>query len=280
MRRACVIGWPISHSRSPLIHRHWLKTFGIDGAYDPVAVAPKDLGRFIAAISPSGIVGCNVTIPHKEAAATLVHVADPVHRRIGSVNTIYIDQAGHVAGESTDGEGFWEGLVESVPHSQLGEIGTVLVLGSGGASRAVVAALVRHTGGRIDVVARDPARAAKVGCLFGDPRVAAGAWGDLPRLLPQADLIVNTTPLGMVGYPDLHLDLAAAKPTAIIYDLVYVPLETNLLNQARARGLVGVGGLGMLLHQAVPGFERWFGVRPRVTPELRSIVARDIRGDV
>jgi shikimate dehydrogenase len=280
MRRACVIGWPISHSRSPLIHGYWLKALGIDGAYDRLAIPPKDLGRFITTISPSGIVGCNVTIPHKEAVAALVHIADPVHRRIGSINTIYMDPAGRLAGESTDGEGFWEGLAESVPRSQLDEIATVLVLGAGGASRAVIAALIQHTSARIHVVARNLARAVEASGLFSDPRVAPGAWPDLPRLVSQADLIVNTTPLGMVGYPELDLDLAAARPTAIVYDLVYVPLETNLLSRARARGLVGVGGLGMLLHQAAPGFERWFGFRPKVTPELRDLVARDITGDV
>lgn len=280
MRRACVIGWPISHSRSPLIHGYWLKALGIDGAYDRLAIPPKDLGRFITTISPLGIVGCNVTIPHKEGVAALVHIADPVHRRIGSINTVYMDPAGRLAGESTDGEGFWEGLAESVPRSQLDEIATVLVLGAGGASRAVIAALIQHTSARIHVVARNLARAVEASGLFSDPRVAPGAWPDLPRLVSQADLIVNTTPLGMVGYPELDLDLAAARPTAIVYDLVYVPLETNLLSRARARGLVGVGGLGMLLHQAAPGFERWFGVRPKVTPELRDLVARDITGDV
>jgi shikimate dehydrogenase len=276
MKRACVIGWPIRHSRSPLIHNFWLKSLAIEGAYEKVAVRPGDLQQFVASISRDGIVGCNVTIPHKEAVMQHVHVSDPLQRRVGSINTIFIDGEGRIAGESTDGQGFWRALQDRFPGYEIGSAGRVVVIGAGGACRAVVASLVLHTRARIAVVARDIAKAETVCVLIDASRTEAAEWSDLPKLLGAADLIVNTTPLGMAGYPDLDVDLRRAKPDAIAYDLVYVPLETAFLRGAQRRGLRTLGGLGMLLHQAAPGFERWFGVRPEVTDELRSLVIRDI----
>ena len=276
MRRACVIGWPIRHSRSPLIHGFWLRQFAIDGEYSRVAVPPGDLKAFVAAISPTGFVGCNVTIPHKEAVLDLVHVDDPFQRRIGSINTVYIDRQNRIAGESTDGIGFWRALEELVPTERLRLLRNALVVGAGGASRAVVAALVQKSAANITLVARDPAKAETFCRVIDETRVQPAAWRDIARLLPGADLIVNTTPLGMAGYPDLDVALEEANPTAVVYDLVYVPLETAFLRRARALGLTAIDGLGMLLHQAAPGFERWFGVRPPVTAELRALVVRDI----
>ena len=276
MKRAGVIGWPIRHSRSPLIHGYWLRILGIAGAYDRIAVPPEELADFIARIADGELVGCNVTIPHKEAVIAHVHVADPLQRRIGSINTIYIDAAGRVAGESTDGHGFWAALADQVPAKRLSEIERILVMGAGGASRAVVAMLYSQTAAQVTVAARDIARAGAICDIIGDTRIDPTTWEDIPDRLRSADLIVNTTPLGMSGYPDLNLDLEHARPGAIAYDLVYVPLETTFLRDARRHGLTAVDGVGMLLHQAAPGFEKWFGVRPEVTAELRSIVVRDI----
>jgi shikimate dehydrogenase len=276
MKRACVIGWPIKHSRSPLIHNYWLKSLGIGGVYEKVAVPPADLQRFIASLSKDGIVGCNVTIPHKEAVMQYVHIADPAQRRVGSINTLFIDQEGRIAGESTDGLGFWRALKDRLPAYEPEAMERVIVIGAGGASRAVIASLVQHTSARITVVARDLAKAGTVCGLIDASRTEPADWSDLSHLLHAADLIVNSTPLGMAGYPDLDVDLGGAKPDAIVYDLVYVPLETGFLRQARQRGLATVDGLGMLLHQAAPGFERWFGVYPVVTNDLRELVIRDI----
>ncbi|MFO1088887.1 MAG: shikimate dehydrogenase [Hyphomicrobiales bacterium] len=274
-KTACVIGWPIRHSRSPIIHGYWLKTYGIDGTYDKVAVAPEDVPAFIARVGTDGFVGCNVTIPHKETVARLVHVEDPVTARIGSVNTVYVDAQGRIAGESTDGYGFMAELRTAYPND---DFQTVTLIGAGGAARSVLAALIERRTQSIEIVARDVAKAQTLADLFGSESIRATGWPSLSDALRRTDLLVNTTPLGMTGYPDLEIDLSHLKPGAVVYDLVYVPMETGLLREARQRGFRTLGGLGMLLHQAVPGFERWFGVRPAVTPELRALVTRDIEG--
>jgi shikimate dehydrogenase len=271
--KAFVVGHPIKHSRSPLIHGHWLARHGLAGSYERVDVPPADFEDFFRGFPERGFRGGNVTIPHKEAAFRLADVTTERARRLEAVNTLWIED-GRVHGDNTDVTGF----VASLDHG-LGDwsAGTALVLGAGGAARGVIAGLLDrdvHTiilANRTDGKARGLAR-------FAPGRIEPLAWSDIPARLPEADLLVNTTSLGMVGQPPLEIDFGSLPDHAIVTDIVYVPLETPLLAQARARGLRAVDGLGMLLHQAVPGFARWFGVTPAVTPELRALVEADVAG--
>lgn len=270
---AAVIGWPVQHSRSPLIHRHWLARYGIAGDYVRHAVAAEDVGAFFAGLAEGPYVGCNVTVPHKEAAFAAVDAADAVASALGAVNTIWLDQGRRIGG-NTDAFGFLANLDQRAPGFADGG-GPALVLGAGGAARAVLYALKSRGFGPIHVVNRSRARADALAERFGSPLVVA-SWSELPLLLAEARLLVNTTSLGMQGEPPLDIDLRPARDDLLVTDIVYVPLETPLLAAARARGLPVVDGLGMLLHQAAPGFERWFGVRPVVTPELRQLVLADM----
>lgn len=272
--KACVIGWPIAHSRSPLIHGYWLDRYGIDGRYEKVAVAPGDLASFVGSMTAAGYVGGNVTVPHKEAVAAYCGWLSPAARRTGSVNTIWFED-GVLCGDSTDGTGFAAALDQEAPGWD-GNAGAAIIIGAGGAARAILDAL-RLRGFRTLTIAsrtreRGEALAAAMGCR----------WIGLDHLaerLVAANLLVNTTPAGMAGQAPLDLDVAALPASAVVNDIVYVPRETPLLRRAAARGLRAVGGLGMLLHQAAPGFERWFGVRPEVTPALRALIAADIAAD-
>jgi shikimate dehydrogenase len=273
MKKACVIGWPIAHSRSPLIHNHWLKTYGIAGLYEKRQVKPEDLAEFLKNLHAQGYVGCNVTIPHKEAAIAHVPEIDGIVKKTGSLNTIYIEH-GALKATSTDGEGFYQNLMQTVPDTNL-SAKTAVILGAGGSARAVIERLLRANMGKIHVLNRTPIRAQELAIRFG-AKVIPGPTDALPELLKAASLLVNTTSQGMKGQPELDIDLSKLAKTAIVADLVYVPLKTKLIEQAEARGLKSVGGLGMLLHQAVVGFEKWFGVKPEVTPELYRRVARDI----
>lgn len=275
-RKACVIGWPISHSRSPIIHGYWLKRYGIAGTYERVPVKPEDLPGFFARLRDNGFVGCNVTLPHKEAAFRAVRTADEATRRLGVVNTVF-ERDGELCGTNTDGEGFLASLAGDLPGWQAKDK-TVMILGAGGATRAIVGALIDRDAKRILIVNRTRARAEELKHDFG-PRVEPKDWSEVARSLEDADLLVNTTSLGMTGQPPLTLDLETLPKTAVVTDVVYAPLETDLLKRARARGNPTVPGLGMLLHQAVRGFELWFGTRPEVTPELYDLVARDIDPD-
>jgi shikimate dehydrogenase len=273
-RRACVVGWPIAHSRSPLIHGHWLARHGIPGSYERVAVPPDEAPRFFADFARSGFVGGNVTVPHKEAALAACVRVEPAARAIGAVNTLWIEQ-GELCGTNTDAIGFLANLDESakgwdrIP-------GPAVILGAGGAARAIAWGLIGR-GFTVRLVNRTLSRAEDLALRFGSGTTAHG-WDALPGLLPDCRLLVNTTSLGMSGKGDLAIDLTPLRGDAVVTDAVYVPLETPLLAAARARGLTVVDGLGMLLHQAVPGFERWFGVRPTVTPELRALILADIEG--
>jgi len=269
---AVILGWPVRHSRSPMIHRHWLATMGIAGDYVPLPVEPDRIDVVLNAFAELGYVGGNVTVPHKEAAFRAVKAADDVAAALGAVNTLWFD-GGHLVGGNTDAAGFLANLDEKAPGWD--EAGTALVLGAGGAARAVVWALRSRGVARIVVANRTIDRAEALAKHFGKP-VEAAEWATIPKRLKKADLLVNTTTLGMAGQPDLALDLAPLPETAVVNDLVYVPLETGLLAAARKRKLVAVDGLGMLLHQAVPGFERWFGRRPEVTPALRDLIVADI----
>ena len=274
MKRACVIGWPVEHSRSPLIHRYWLKQYGIAGTYEKEAVEPKDLAGFLGSLGERGYVGANVTLPHKEAALRLAAVADEAARAIGAANTLWLDQAGRLCAGNTDAYGFITNLEAEAPEWNERRP-PVMVLGAGGAARAVVHGLLGEGASSILLANRSRDRAEALAEAFG-PAVRIIGWQDRNRALDDCGVLVNATSLGMTGKERLNIDLAALPTDAVVTDLVYSPLETALLAASRARGNRTVDGLGMLLHQAVPGFERWFGVRPEVTPELRTRVAASL----
>src|SRR3954462_6737822 len=270
-RAACLIGWPAAHSRSPLIHHYWLRTLGIEGGYVIEAVPPEDFADFVRRLSTHGFVGANVTLPHKERALAL-STPDARARSVGAANTLWYED-GELRSTNTDVEGFVGNLDASAPGWDATE--DALVLGAGGAARAVVFGLVERGIKRVHLANRTIERARTLADQFG-ASVLPVAWDAVGGLLPRAGLLVNTTSLGMHGQPALELDVSLLPPDAAVADLVYVPLETQLLAAARARGLKTADGLGMLLHQAVRGFELWFGQRPLVTPELRALVEADL----
>ena len=270
-RAACLIGWPAAHSRSPLIHHYWLRTLGIEGGYVIEAVPPDEFKDFLFRLSHRGFVGANVTIPHKERALALSK-PDERARAVGAANTLWY-QDGELCSTNTDVEGFINNLDSSAPGWDRAE--DALVLGAGGAARAVVFGLLERGVKRVHLANRTIERARALSGQFG-ARVLPVAWDAIGGLLPRAGLLVNTTSLGMHGQPALELDVGLLPSHAVVADLVYVPLQTPLLAAARARGLKTADGLGMLLHQAVRGFELWFGQRPEVTSELRSLVEADL----
>jgi shikimate dehydrogenase len=274
MKRACVIGWPISHSRSPLIHGYWLKTYGIDGAYTKEPVRPDDLSQFLSTLKDRGLVGCNVTIPHKEAAFAAAAIKSPSAIAVAAANTLWLE-GDALACENTDTYGFIANLDQSAPHWQ-DKRGAAIVLGAGGSARAVVYGLLERGFSDIRVFNRTIERGDEIAQHF-KRGVSAWPWTVRNDHVSQASLIVNSTTLGMNGAGDPEIEFKKGKKGAVFADLVYVPLETPLLRSARKHGLVGVDGLGMLLHQAVPGFEKWFGVRPEVSSELYALVAENIR---
>ncbi len=277
-KRACVIGWPIAHSRSPLIHKYWLRHYGLEGDYLRFAVPPGELAAFLAQMPAQGLVGANVTVPHKQAVVTFCDEITPLARNLGAVNTLWRAD-GKLFGDNTDVAGFLANLDEKTPGWDR-KLTKTVVLGAGGAARAIVAGLAQRGADAIVLVNRTPARArGLIDELTGwiDARLSALAWDEAPHALRGADLLVNTTSLGMKGQPALHIDLAALPDEAIVADIVYAPLETELLLKARASGRKIATGLGMLLHQAAPGFEHWFGVRPQVTDELRALIEADVR---
>jgi shikimate dehydrogenase len=273
--KVCVIGWPIAQSRSPMIHGFWLKQHGIAGSYEKRAVPPQDLTAFVAELRTGAFAGCNVTVPHKEAIMPLLDDITPTARAIGAVNTVWRED-GRLIGGNTDAEGFLANLDELAPGWDAAPLRAV-ILGAGGASRALAHGLVSRGAEAIVVVNRSRARAEALAAELGAPLTAAGL-DDLSRHLGTATLLVNATSLGMTGKEPLEVDLAALNPAALVSDIVYVPLRTGLLEQAERSGFRTAEGLGMLLHQAVPGFEKWFGVRPTVTPDLRALVEADITG--
>ncbi|QRM29628.1 shikimate dehydrogenase [Microvirga sp. VF16] len=280
MTKAFVVGHPIKHSRSPLIHGYWLQQYGLDGSYERIDVAPVNFGDFLKGFRSQGFAGGNVTIPHKEIAFLGVERRTAQAERVGAVNTLWIED-GVLWGDNTDVTGFMAHLDATLGIGWEQDVETVLVLGAGGAAHAVVAGLQNRPCKRIFVAnrtlskAEDLVRDLRPGSSVG---LETSAWEALPRVIPHAQLIVNTTSLGMAGQPPLTLDLSKAPRNAAVADIVYVPLETPLLAAATAQGLRTVDGLGMLLHQAVPGFKRWFGVTPEVTPELRALILADIEG--
>ena len=271
---ACVIGWPAKHSRSPKLHGYWLERYGIAGAYRIEEVAPENFAAFVRSLPARGYVGANVTIPHKEAALGLAEPDDRA-RAVGAANTLF-RRDGRLHATNTDVEGFL-GSLDAASPGWADRTRRAVVLGAGGAARAIVFGLIERGIQRIDVANRTEAKAAELRDRFGSSVVPHG-WDAIPSLLPGADLLVNTTSLGMTGQPPLVLDVTALPAHAVISDIVYVPLETALLAAARARGLPTADGLQMLIHQAVRGFELWFGVRPEATAELYDRLAADIRG--
>ena len=270
--RAFVVGHPVAHSRSPLIHGHWLRGYGIDGSYERVDVAPQQFEAFVAGISGSGFVGGNVTLPHKEAAFSAIRCRDAAAEAIGAVNTVWLED-GELCGSNTDAYGFAANLDEQASQWRQGR--RACVLGAGGAARAILFALIEAGYSDIRLVNRTLRRAEELARRFGSA-VRPFGWDGLNEVLAGAELLVNTTSLGMGDSPFPEIDLALPDPAAVVTDIVYVPLETPLLRRAATAGFPTVDGLGMLLHQAVPGFERWFGVRPTVTAELRRIIVDDL----
>jgi shikimate dehydrogenase len=270
---ACLIGWPAAHSRSPLIHHYWLRKLGIEGGYNIEAIPPEGFAEFVQHLSGHGFVGANVTLPHKERALALT-VPDARARAVGAANTLWYE-GGELRSTNTDIEGFINNLDASAKGWD--NIDDALVLGAGGSSRAVVYGLIERGIKRVHLANRTTERALALADQFG-PAVHPVAWEKLDELLPRAGLLVNTTSLGMHGQPALDVDVNLLASRAIVADLVYVPLETELLKASQARGLKTADGLGMLLHQAVRGFELWFGQRPQVTSELRALVEADLRG--
>jgi shikimate dehydrogenase len=270
---ACVIGWPVKHSRSPLIHNYWIKLCGLTAEYRREELAPPAFAEFVTQIAAHGYVGANITLPHKEAALAL---SEPDDRAlaVGAANTLWLDGA-HLSSTNTDVEGFTANLDAAVPGWD-GSPGEAIVLGAGGSARAVVYGLIERGFGRIHLVNRTSDRAQAIRARFGEAVQPAHA-GALPHLLTRAGLLVNTTSLGMASQPPLEIDLDPLQQDAVVADLVYAPLETALLAAAKRRGLAVADGLGMLLHQAVRGFQLWFGVRPEVTNELRALVEADLR---
>jgi shikimate dehydrogenase len=270
-RAACLIGWPAAHSRSPLIHHHWLHRLDLTGGYSIESVPPEELADFVMHLARHGFIGANVTIPHKERALELTQ-PDARARAVGAANTLWYEH-GALRSTNTDVDGFIDNLDASAPGWDRTD--DALVLGSGGSARAVVFGLLERGIARVHVVNRTITRARGLAEQFG-ARVRPAGWDDIGDLLPSAGLLVNTTSLGMAGQPPLDLDIARLPSAAVVADLVYVPLQTPLLAAATARGLRTADGLGMLLYQAVPGFELWFGERPQVTPELRALVEADL----
>ena len=270
MKRACVIGWPVEHSRSPIIHRYWLSLYGIDGAYEKEAVPPEAARDFMRSLKQHGYVGANVTRPHKLAALEATDVRDAAARAIGAANTLWLDGEGRLNASNTDAYGFMTNLAEQAPKWNEGGR-PVMVLGAGGAARAILYGLFQGGASKVLLANRSRARAEELASNFPS-RVEVVDWDTRNFAFEGCGLLVNTTSLGMTGQERLAVDLAALPTDAVVADIVYSPLETRLLADARERGNIAVDGLGMLLHQAAPGFERWFGVRPEVTPELRTHV--------
>ena len=269
---ACLIGWPAAHSRSPLIHHYWLRTLDIAGGYVIEAVPPDEFKDFLFRLSLRGFVGANVTIPHKERALALSK-PDARARAVGAANTLWFAN-GELCSTNTDVEGFINNLDACAPGWDKAE--EALVLGAGGSARAILFGLLERGIKRIHLVNRTLARAQALADQFGE-RVVPVTWDAIGELLPRVRLLVNTTSLGMHGQPSLEIDIALLPDNAVVADLVYVPLQTELLAAAQTRGLKTADGLGMLLHQAVRGFELWFGRRPQVTAELRALVEADLK---
>lgn len=273
MKRACVIGWPVAHSRSPLIHGYWLKRYDIEGEYVKEPVHPEEIDGFISDIAAHGYIGANVTVPHKEAAFRVAENIDATARNVGAVNTLWL-QDGVLCATNTDIYGFLRNLDDQVPDWDTTSL-PAAILGAGGAARAIIGALLDRGFNEIRLINRTRERAENLAAIFGDV-LSIHDWQVRSSALRGCGLLVNTTTLGMKSSSPLEIELNALAPRAVVHDIIYAPLETQLLARAAQHGFRVADGLGMLLHQAVPGFEKWFGVRPEVTRELRNIVLADL----
>lgn len=273
-RHAFVTGFPVKHSRSPLIHGHWLKTLGLAGSYTRQEVSPEDFAGFVSRLKSgeSGFIGGNVTIPHKENAFRLADRPDMLSEELGASNTLWLED-GKLCATNTDGYGFLANLEAQAPGWDRTD--RAVILGAGGASRAIIQAVRDRGVGEIHVVNRTVARARELADRFG-PKVHAHAMETLSEVSKGAGLFVNTTSLGMDGEPAPDFDFSPLSAGAVVTDIVYVPLVTPILRQAAEQGFLTVDGLGMLLHQAVPGFEKWFGARPTVDAALRQLILADM----
>ncbi len=271
---AGIMGWPVAHSRSPLLHGYWIKELGLSGAYVYLPVRPERLADALKGLAALGFAGCNVTIPHKEAAMRLVDRVDPLAKRIGAINTIVVGEDGSLSGSNTDAFGFVEALKEAKPDWRA-DAGPAAVMGAGGGARAVVASLAERGAKEIRVANRTFARAQMLAADFGAP-VRAIPWDQRHDALDGASLLVNTTSQGMKGQSPLDLSLSRLPRSALVCDIVYIPLETPLLAAARQRGNSAVNGVGMLIHQARAAFNAWFDVLPEATPELRRLLEETI----
>ena len=267
---AGVMGWPVMHSRSPMLHNYWFEQHKLQGRYLPLAIELGKLGPALRALAPLGFAGCNLTIPHKEAALDIVDEVAPTARRMGAISCVTVGRDGKLTGTNNDGYGYIQSLLEAAPDWKA-EAGPVVVIGAGGGARAVIMSIAERGAREIRVTNRTLARAQTLAAEFGGP-VKAVAWAERTRALEGAALVVNTTSQGMVGEPALDLDLRELPRSAIVSDIVYIPRQTPLLTAARLRGNRTVNGLGMLLHQARPAWEAWFGISPQVTPELRALI--------
>jgi shikimate dehydrogenase len=267
---AGVIGWPVSHSLSPRLHGYWLRAYGIDGAYVPLPVTSKNLQTALRSLSKLGFVGVNITVPHKQAAFAAVDEADEIARRVGAVNTVIVEADGKLIGRNTDGFGFMENLRAGC-RTWRAEVGAAVVLGAGGAARSICAALLDSGVPEVRLLNRTRERAEVLAAEIGGS-IRVMDWAEPASAMPEVGLLVNTTTLGMVDKPSLEIDLSPLAASALVMDIVYAPLQTALLDQAEARGLATVGGLGMLLHQARPGFAAWYGYQPEVTEALADYV--------
>ena len=273
MKKACVIGWPIKHSRSPLIHNYWLKQLQIDGLYERVAVEPNDLPGFIRNLKQNGYQGCNVTIPHKEAALSAVDIYDQIVRETGSLNTIFlIDDKIH--GTSTDGQGFLNNILSYYPDYQM-QGKTIFMIGAGGSAKAICQKLLEEKAETIWILNRTLERALELQQSFGS-KIQIVHPNEIHHHLKTSDMLINSTSQGMISQPPLEIEIDNLPKHALVADIVYVPLKTKLITKAESLGLKVVPGLGMLLHQAVEGFQHWFGVRPEVSQQLYDLVAYDI----
>jgi shikimate dehydrogenase len=270
-RLAGVMGWPVMHSRSPALHNYWFRRYGLAGTYVPLAVEPQGLDAALHALAPLGFAGCNLTIPHKEHAITMVDEVDSVAKRIGAISCVIVRPDGSLTGTNNDSYGFVHNIMHERPEWRA-DAGPVVLIGAGGGARAVTYSLADRGAPEIRVVNRTFDRAQALVSAFGPPLTAI-RWEDRHRALAGATMLVNTTSQGMVGESPLDLTLDALPARALVCDIVYVPLETPLLAAARRRGNPAVDGLGMLLHQARPAWQAWFGIEPEVTPELRALIA-------
>lgn len=267
---AGVMGWPVMHSRSPHLHNYWFKQHALAGTYVPLAIEPSKLGPALRALAPLGFAGCNLTIPHKEAALAIVDEIAPSAKKMGAISCVTVRKDGSLLGSNNDGYGYIHALLEAQPKFKA-DAGPVVVVGAGGGARAVVMALAERGAKDIRIVNRTIARAETLARDLGGP-LKPLPWESRHDALQDANLLVNTTSQGMVGQGVLDLALDKLPKTAVVSDIVYIPKETPLLEAARKRGNATVNGLGMLLHQARPAWEAWFGISPEVTPELRRMI--------